>query len=129
MAEMDLTAEDFSAVIFHQPNERFPKKLAHTLGFTAEQLNTGLLARKVGNTYSSSALLGFTAVLDVASPGDRILLASYGAGAGSDAMCFTVTDKIVQAQNKAPSTNTYIERTLPVDYLTYARLKGKINNN
>jgi len=129
MAGLNMTAKDFAAAVFHQPNVRFPTKIAQMLGFEKEQIADGLLAEKVGNTYSSSALLGFTAVLDKASPGDRILVASYGSGAGSDALCFTVTDKITAIRNKAPYTTTYIERRLPVDYLTYARLKGKINNN
>lgn len=129
LSEMGFTAKDFSAAIFHQPNVRFPRKIAQMLGFEKEQIEDGLLSEKVGNTYSSSALLGFTAVLDRASPGDRILVVSYGSGAGSDALCFTVTDKINEIIDKAPKTLTYIERRLPVDYLTYARLKGKINNN
>ncbi|MDH5181745.1 MAG: hydroxymethylglutaryl-CoA synthase [Gammaproteobacteria bacterium] len=127
MEEMQLRPEDISALVLHQPNERFPRKAAKTLGFSQTQLETGLLARKLGNTYSSSALLGLTAVLDSAKPGDRILMAGYGAGAGSDAFCFVVTDRILTMRDKAPDTHTYIYRTLPVDYLTYARLKGKIN--
>ena len=129
MEEMDLKAEDFSAAVFHQPNVRFPLKIARALGFTADQVKTGLLSKEIGNAYSSSTLLGLTAVLDEASPGDRILLASYGSGAGSDVFCFTVTDKINQAKHKAPTTRLYLERTLSVDYITYARLKGKINNS
>lgn len=129
MEELELKAEDFSAAVFHQPNVRFPKKLGRSLGFSPEQINTGLLSKMIGNAYSSSTLLGLTAVLDEARPGDRILLASYGSGAGSDAFCFTVTDKIDQVKNKAPSTKTYLERKIGVDYITYARLKGKINNS
>jgi hydroxymethylglutaryl-CoA synthase len=129
LEEMQLRPEDFSAAVFHQPNVRFPRKIARQLGFRDEQIETGLLAQKVGNTYSSSAMLGFSAILDKARPGDRILLATYGSGAGSDVFCFSVTEKIDTAVQRAPLTLTYVDRTLPVDYLTYARLKGKINNN
>jgi len=129
LEEMGLKAEDFSAAVFHQPNVRFPQRIAQMLGFNKDQIKTGLLSRMIGNAYSSSTLLGFTAVLDEAKPGDRILVASYGSGAGSDAFCFTVTEKINSVKHKAPSTKTYIDRTLAVDYITYARLKGKINNN
>jgi len=129
MEEMNLTANDFSAAVFHQPNVRFPQKIARTLGFSPEQINTGLLSKTIGNAYSSSTLLGLTAVLDEASPGDRILLASYGSGAGSDVFCFTVTDKINQSKHRAPTTKLYLNRSIDVDYITYARLKGKINNS
>jgi len=129
LEEIGLKPTDFSAAVFHQPNVRFPQKIAQILGFQKSQIQTGLLSRYIGNAYSSSALLGLTAVLDEAKPGDRILLASYGSGAGSDAFCFTVTGRINSAKPKAPLTKTYLDRTLAVDYLTYARLKGKINNS
>ena len=71
--------------IFHQPNTKFPQRAAKMLGFTPEQIQPGLLVPVIGNTYSGSAIIGLTAVLDVAQPGDRILLVSFGSGAGSDA--------------------------------------------
>lgn len=129
LEEMGLRPDEFSAAIFHQPNVRFPKKIAKMLGFKNEQIETGLLSQKIGNAYSSSAMLGLAAVLDDAQPGDRILFSSYGSGAGSDAFCFTVTERINKSRNKAPATGFYINRTRDVDYITYARLKGKINNS
>ena len=34
----------------------------------------------IGNTYAGAALIGLTAILDVAEPGDRILMVSFGSG-------------------------------------------------
>jgi hydroxymethylglutaryl-CoA synthase len=126
LEELNLKPADFAAVVFHQPNTKFPQKAGKMLGFRAEQIQTGLLAPFIGNTYAGSSPLGFTAVLDEANPGDRLLLASFGSGAGSDAFSFIVTEKIKQVQNKAPRTKAYIERSKQIDYATYARWRNKI---
>jgi hydroxymethylglutaryl-CoA synthase len=62
----------------------------------------------------------------VAKAGDRILMVSFGSGAGSDAFDITVTEKLPGRRGKAPSTQDYIARRTEIDYATYARLRGKI---
>jgi hydroxymethylglutaryl-CoA synthase len=126
LEELGLTPADFAAAIFHQPNTKFPQREAHSLGFSKEQIKTGLLAPKVGNVYAGSSLLGFTAVLDEARPGDRILLASFGSGAGSDAFSFVVTDLITERQALALKTQAYVARRKPIDYALYARYRHKL---
>jgi len=96
------------------------------LGFSEDQIRTGLLSPHVGNTYAGSSLLGLTAVLDEARPGDRVLLASFGSGAGSDAFSFVVTDLIAERQGLAPSTQSYVARRKPIDYALYARYRKKL---
>ncbi len=124
MKAADLKPADFNYAVFHQPNTRFPQRVAGMLGFTPEQIAPGLLVPVIGNTYAGAALIGLTAVLDIAKPGDRILMVSYGSGAGSDAFVFTVTDAITAAQGKAIKTQEYIARRTPIDYATYTRFRG-----
>jgi len=66
--------EDYRYVVLHQPNLKFPQRAGKLLGFNDEQIKTGLLVGVIGNTYAGSAMIGLTAVLDEAKPGDRILL-------------------------------------------------------
>ncbi|MBU0756968.1 MAG: hydroxymethylglutaryl-CoA synthase, partial [Nanoarchaeota archaeon] len=118
--------KDYDHVIFHQPNEKFPMKAAGELGFTKDQIKTGLLVGRIGNTYSASSLLGLAAVLDVAKPGQRILLTSYGSGAGSDSFDITITENIRKIQ-KTIQKNTkkvedYIRTKRYVDYAEYSKL-------
>jgi hydroxymethylglutaryl-CoA synthase len=117
---------DYTYAVFHQPNVRFPKSAAKKLGFTPAQIETGLLANEIGNTYAGSSLIGLTAVLDVAQPGDRILLTSYGSGAGSDAISFRVTEAILERQRRGLMTRDYIARRTEIDYATYVRFTGKL---
>jgi hydroxymethylglutaryl-CoA synthase len=125
LRELKRTAQDYTYAIFHQPNTKFPQSTAKELGFTTEQIATGLLAGEIGNTYAGSAMIGATAVLDVAKPNDRILFVSFGSGAGSDAFSFVVTEKIVARQGRAPSTRQYIARRKPIDYALYAKYREK----
>jgi hydroxymethylglutaryl-CoA synthase len=117
---------DYAYAVFHQPNAKFPQTAAKKLGFAREQIAPGLLASDIGNAYAGSALLGLTATLDVAKPGDRLLLVSYGSGAGSDAFSLRVTDAIVDRQRRAPMTQEYVARRKEVDYGTYVRYVGKL---
>jgi len=124
--ELGYGPKDFAAAVFHQPNTKFPQRVAKMLGFNEDQIKTGLLSPQVGNTYAGSSLLGLTAVLDAARPGDRVLLASFGSGAGSDAFSFVVTDLIAKRRGLAPSTQTYVARRKPIDYALYARYRKKL---
>jgi hydroxymethylglutaryl-CoA synthase len=112
--------------VFHQPNPKFPQRAAETLGFSKEQIRTGLLASQIGNAYAGSALIGLTAVLDEAAPGDRILLVSFGSGAGSDAFQLTATQRLPERRTLAPGTGQYIARRKEIDYGVYVRYRGKL---
>jgi hydroxymethylglutaryl-CoA synthase len=109
--------KDFKYAVFHMPNGKFPLRVAKIFGVTKEQLEPGLVVTKIGNTYSGSSMLGLASVLDIAKPGDKIFVTSYGSGSGSDSFIFTCTDKITKVQNKAKKVNDYIARK---EYLSYA---------
>ncbi len=120
------TAKDYKWGVFHQPNTKFPQRVAGILGFSPEQIAPGLLVPVIGNTYAGSSLIGLTATLDVAEPGDRILVVSFGSGAGSDAFDILVTEKLPERRELAAKTQDYIARRTEIDYATYVRYRGKI---
>lgn len=126
MAALGRKPADYAHVVFHQPNRKFPKKAAGELGFTAGQVEAGLLVNQIGNTYAGAAMLGLTAVLDVARPGERILMVSFGSGAGSDAFEFHVSEAIAHQRMLALGTRDYIARGREIDYATYVRHRDKI---
>lgn len=126
MAHEGLDAEDLTFAVFHQPNEKFPRRIARQLGFKDEQIDPGLLSPVIGNTYAGASMVGLTAVLDLASPGDRILVTSYGSGAGADAFIFTAQEALLARRGAALSTQAYINRRTEIDYATYVRFRNKI---
>ncbi len=125
MKKMNTKPEDYDYVVFHQPNGKFPVNVGKRLGFKMEQMEQGLLTPYIGNTYSGSSPLGLCSVLDVAKPGDRIMLVSYGSGAGSDAFDITVTDEIKKFErDKAPTIKEMIEKKRYVNYAIYAKYRN-----
>ena len=126
MEMIGTTAQDYTWAVFHQPNVKFPQRAAKMLGFSDAQIEPGLLSGVVGNVYAGSCLLGLTATLDIAQPGDRILMVSYGSGAGSDAFDLVVTDRIAERRDRAPRTLDYVARRTEVDYAIYTRYRGKL---
>lgn len=119
--------KDFRYAVFHQPNGKFPMRVGKMLGFKEDQIETGLLVTKIGNTYSGAVLLGLAAILDVAEPGDRIFVVAYGSGAGSDGFDITVTEGIKEL-NKNPELGieAMMRNVVFIDYATYAKFRGKI---
>lgn len=126
LTQLGAEAGDFRYAVFHQPNAKFPQTAAKQLGFTPEQIAPGLLAPQIGNTYSAAALLGLCATLDVARPGERLLMVSYGSGAGADAFALTVTERVLEARAHAPQVSAYLARRSMIDYATYAKWRGKL---
>jgi hydroxymethylglutaryl-CoA synthase len=70
--------------------------------------------------------VGLAAVLDIAKSEDRILVVSYGSGAGSDAYLLRATSQLLDKRKRQKITvkfqteNPFAEY---VDYTTYRRLK------
>ena len=125
---MGADASDYDHAVFHQPNVKFPARAAKLLGFAPEQIQAGLLANDIGNVYSGSCMLGLTAILDIAQPGERILMVSYGSGAGSDAFDLRVTERVTRLPAARPRASDYIARRTEIDYATYTRFRDKLKD-
>jgi hydroxymethylglutaryl-CoA synthase len=126
MERLNVKAEDINYFVAHQPNPQFPVKVAKELGFKQEQYEVSLQVNKFGNTYSGCSPVGLAAVLDVAKPDERVLITSYGSGAGSDSYLLRTTSQIVDKRQrqklnvKQQAESPFVEY---VDYSTYRRLK------
>jgi len=126
MQQLGTTPEDYDYVVFHEPNGKFPLRAAKILGFPTEKVLPGLIVTKIGNTYSGSALIALAAVLDQAKVGKRILVTSYGSGAGSDSFSLVVTDGIEAKRNLSPPVSYYINQKEYIDYAVYTKFRGQL---
>jgi hydroxymethylglutaryl-CoA synthase len=126
MEKFNLKASDLNYFVPHQPNPAFPVRIAKDLGFKDEQFMPAIQMTKFGNTYSGASLIGLAAILDIAKPDERILVTSYGSGAGSDAYLLRTTSQLLDKRPRQKITikfqadNPFIEY---IDYTTYRRLK------
>lgn len=122
-----MKASDFAFAVFHMPNGKFPLKAGNTLGFTNAQMEQGWVVNLMGNTYSGSSPTGLAAILDVAKPGDKIFMVSFGSGAGSDGFIFQATDRIKDIQDLAPKTRDILNgKKIYLDYGKYVAYRKKI---
>ena len=121
---------DFDYCIFHMPNGKFPKEVALRLGFTEAQLAPSFLVDKIGNSYTATTLLGLAAVLDIAKPGQKICMVSYGSGAGSDAFIWETTPALSALQEKRrkrkETVSDQIARKTMIDYVSFLKQTHKL---
>ncbi len=125
MADAGTKPTDYDYCVFHQPNGKFPVNAARKLGFKSQQWEHGLLAPRIGNTYSGAVLLGLANILDHAEAGDRVFMCGYGSGAGSDAFDITVT-KHMKEYDRTQTLEAQLADTTEIDYATYAKFRGKL---
>lgn len=120
LGQVEMSAADFDHCVFHTPNGKFPRQIAAELGCRPQQLKHSLIVEKIGNTYAGASLLALASVLDHAKPGETILMASYGSGAGSDAFAFRVTDELPRlCRNWTNLVADQINRLEPISYSQY----------
>lgn len=120
MKKANVAAGDIDHVAFHTPNGKFPMRAGKILGFSEKQMENNLIVSKIGNTYSAASMLVLSSILDQAKPGERILVTSFGSGAGSDSFLFKVTQNIKKLK-RAKTTKNYIDNKEYVDYPTYIK--------
>ncbi len=120
-----LSPKDFRFMVCHSPNAKFPYQAAFEAGFKKEQIEPAMVVKQIGNLYSGSSPTALAAILDIAEPGDRIIMTSYGSGAGSESYIFTVTKAIEKKRERSVPVRKQIENPHReyVDYATYRRFK------
>jgi hydroxymethylglutaryl-CoA synthase len=118
LTKVDREPGDYDYVVCSELG-RAPRALLR-MGFTWQQMEPCLLADRVGHTGACAPLLALVAALDFAEPGDKILVASYGYGSGSDVLSFAVT---VERKHWAPKLAPELDDKEHVDYLAYLKIK------
>ncbi len=122
MKKLGRKPDDYAHVVIQQPDARAPASAAAKLGFQDSQLAAGMVSVNLGDLGAASTPVGLAAALEASKVGDRILVVSYGSGAGSDALSF----KVVSDRKPAFTVSKESARKEYVDYVQYLKLKGAI---
>ncbi len=129
LEETGLKVSDIDYFVFHQPNYKFPYAAAKVLQIPKEKVDPGVVTNVIGNTYAACSPLGLVRVLDHAKPGQRIVLTSFGSGAGSDSFLIVTREGLERKRNLAPLLDTLIARAKYIDYAQYLRHRDKIRTS
>jgi hydroxymethylglutaryl-CoA synthase len=120
MESMKLEPHHIDQVVLHMPNRKFPFKAAGKLGFSEEKLISGMTIDEVGNPYSAAVLLGLVRVLSRVKANQRILVSSYGSGAGADCMMLRTTKWV---ETKRYDIDSLFEKRKEIEWLRYLEMR------
>lgn len=120
LEKLGTTAQSFNHIVLQQQESRMISEASKSLGLTPEQLKAGMTLEYFGDTGSASILIGISAILDQAEPGQRILAVSYGSGS-SGAFSFKVNKEIYDKREKSTPVKTFKENKEYIDYFTHLR--------
>ncbi|MEW6522616.1 MAG: hydroxymethylglutaryl-CoA synthase [Bacillota bacterium] len=125
-AKLDADGNAYDAVCLHHPNGLAPMMVAGQLGLDLLCVMPYVFTPQVGNTGSASALLGLAHFLDYAEPGQRVLVGSYGYGAGADCLSFATTDLVVANQGFRDLVSEQMEKKTMLDYASSLKSEFKL---
>lgn len=114
--------EEYQHVVIQQPDARVPGTIAKRLQFTDAQLSSSLISTSLGDLGAASVPVALASALDSAKVGDRVMVISYGSGAGSDALSF----RVVSDRRPPVKVRAEVDRKEYIDYVKYLKLKGAI---
>jgi 3-hydroxy-3-methylglutaryl CoA synthase len=122
MKKYSLSPGDFSKIVFYASDGREHADLIKHLGFGKGQVQEPLFTH-IGNTGTAAAMIMLVAALEEATPGNRILFASYGDGC--DAFILQATEEISRIRSK-PMMKDRLARKISIDYGRYLNWRDLI---
>ncbi|MEF8867884.1 MAG: zinc ribbon domain-containing protein [Haloarculaceae archaeon] len=113
---LDADPGDVDAAAVQAPDGGMPYRAAGALGVDAETIGTCATVGELGDTGAASAPLSLARAL--ADGRDRVLVASFGSGAGADAL-------LVERRGEVPAALD-LEGSVDLSYAEYLQRRGEI---
>ncbi len=125
LKDLGLTAADFQHLFIQGHDTKEPVRVLRKIGFDKKLINTKSI-NIIGDSAAASVLTGLVGIFREAKPGERILCASYGSGAGCDAFSVLV-EKKQEVLEDIPVMETYLQNKMYIDYNQYLKFKELID--
>jgi 3-hydroxy-3-methylglutaryl CoA synthase len=119
-----LQPADIAHVALYSPDARAAADLAKGLGFDAKRQLGERLSVHIGCTGTAESLFQLASALDVAQPGDLILVASFGEGA--DVLLFRATEGIKTGRAATPVSRWLAAKAMLPSYAKYLKYRRMI---
>ncbi|WP_435153749.1 zinc ribbon domain-containing protein [Haladaptatus sp. DFWS20] len=117
VGQLDFDAEAVEAACVQAPNGKRPYRAAGALGVGTEEIQAGALVHELGDTGAASVPLSLAKAF--ADGHERILVASFGSGAGADALLVEAGDV---------PTSAALDGDDPISYAEYLRKRGDLTS-
>lgn len=124
LAALYLEGGEVACLAASEPDGRSLANLARTLGLPREATQATTLAPMVGDTGAAAPLLGLVAALEEGQPGQRVLVISYGPGAGSDAFGVSLTQGLEAKRGMGERLKEMLAGKTYLSYPAYAKRAG-----
>ena len=119
LKQSGLKAADFNKAALYAPNARQLAAMAQKLGFDPKTQVPDNLHQSVGDTGSANALLSLINIIEKASQGEKMLLASYGNGC--DAFILETTALVAGNKKKTSLQSGIKAKSLVTNYSKFLR--------
>ena len=129
MTDLSLRAEDINYAVLPQFDARTALTLGRKLSLAEEKIKPYLVLPVVGDVGAASSPLGLVNVMDVAVPGERILVSSYGSGAESNALSFIRRQDPPDKSEESFPLNRYLAEKEYVSFMRYLKIKRFFKEN
>jgi 3-hydroxy-3-methylglutaryl CoA synthase len=114
---------DVAQAVLPQEDVKIAWRAGSRLGFDAEQMRAGFVVNRAGFAGAAASPLGMAAAFDAASPGDLVVVASYGHGHGATAVLFEVGEGV---ERTGAGVSDQLDGGHELSYTDYLKQQGAI---
>lgn len=122
LGKLARSSKDYEWLVLQGVDDAKALELSKRLEFEDTKITKGIISARVGDTGAASPLLALARILELALPGQRAILCSYGPGAGADAVSFAIEGEMKPITGLA--YDDYLARKEYIDYTTYMKLRA-----